>query len=126
MEIKEINGMKGLFATQKFDIGDVVCVIEGEVINQPSRTTLQVGSNKHVDVKEPIMYINHRCIGNIGLKNDTFVAISRIEAGDEIAFNYNETEEELAEPFYCRDCGEMMKGKRFVNELNCPVAGESN
>ena len=120
MEIKEINGMKGLFASQVFEIGEVVCKIEGEKVSEPSRTSVQVGNNKHIDVKEPIMYINHRCNGNIGLKNDTFVAISKIVAGDEITFNYNESEEVLAEPFRCRDCGELLKGKCFVEELNCP------
>lgn len=124
MKIKEINGMKGLFASQNYQVGELVCAIEGELIEQPSRTSLQIGINKHIDVKEPIMYINHRCNGNIGLKNDTFVAISRIVEGDEITFNYNESEEVLAEPFHCRDCGQLMKGRRFLDDLACPLSRE--
>ena len=121
MEVREINGMKGLFANGNFKTGEIVCKIEGHRISQPSRTSVQVGINEHIDVKEPIMYINHRCEGNIGLKNDTFVAVQDIAIGDEITFNYNETEEELAEPFNCRDCGELLKGKRYISELSCPV-----
>lgn len=119
MEVREINGMKGLFSTTNFRTGDVVCKIVGEKISEPSRTSVQVGINEHIDVKEPIMYINHRCNGNIGLKNDTFVAIEDIACGDEITFDYNETELVLAEPFNCRDCGQLLKGKRFLDELDC-------
>lgn len=120
MEIRETKGMKGLFSTADFRVGDVVCKIEGEIIKKPTRTSLQVGINEHIDVKEPIMYINHSCNGNIGLKNDTFVAIDNIDCGDEITFNYNETELVLAEPFNCRDCGQLLKGKMFLDELECP------
>lgn len=121
MEVREIDGIKGLFASTNFKKGEVVCHIKGNKIAAPTRTSVQVGINEHIDVKEPIMYINHRCEGNIELKNDTFVAVQDIAKGDEITFNYNETEDELAEPFICRDCGELVRGKRYIDELFCPT-----
>ena len=119
MEVREIKGMKGLFSTQEYKIGQLVCEVIGEEIEAPTRTSLQLGGNKHIDVKAPIMYINHNCNANITLKNDTFVAKKLILKGDEITFDYNDSEEELSDPFLCRDCGEMMKGRKFMNELTC-------
>jgi len=121
LEVKEFDGMKGLFANSIFRKGDLVTEIKGEQISQPTRTSLQVGINQHIDVKELIMYINHKCDANITLKNNTFVAIRTIEKGDEITFNYNESEEELSDPFECRDCGQMMKGKKFIDSFPCRI-----
>jgi hypothetical protein len=103
-----------LFANSIFQKGELVTIIEGEQILQPTRTSLQVGINQHVDVKEPIKYINHNCDANITLKNNTFVATRTIEKGDEITFNYNDSEDELSDPFKCGDCGQIMKGKKFI------------
>ena len=119
VEVKEISGMKGLFAKKKFHEDELIVKIEGKIINKPSRTSVQVGINEHIDVKEPIMFINHKCDANIRLKNNTFVAIRDIDKGEEITFNYNDSEEVLSNPFVCRDCGQMMKGKRFAIEYPC-------
>ncbi|MFT6717548.1 MAG: SET domain-containing protein [Saprospiraceae bacterium] len=119
VKIGEIAGMKGLFATTPFEKGDLVIVIEGKKLPFPTRTSVQVGINEHIDVKEPIMFINHKCDANISLKKNTFVAIRGIEAGEEITFNYNDSEEVLSNPFVCKDCGQNMKGSRFIKEFPC-------
>ena len=119
MEIREINGMKGLFATKSYEIGDVICTIEGEQIPAATRTSLQIGDGIHIDVKAPIMFINHQCHANISLKSNTFVAITEISVGQEITFNYFETEDILSNPFICRDCGDLVKGKTFNSPKNC-------
>lgn len=119
LEIKENNGMKGLFAKATFQKNEVVTIIEGKNIPHATRTSVQIGINEHIDVKEPIMYINHKCDANITLKNNKFVAIRGIEVGEEITFDYNDSEEVLSNPFVCRDCGQKMKGRRFIEELPC-------
>ncbi len=119
MEVREINEMKGLFSNQEYQAGELICEVIGDEIDAPTRTSLQLGNNKHIDVKAPVMYINHNCNANIILKNDTFVAKTLILKGDEITFDYNDSEEVLSDPFLCRDCGEMMKGRKFMAELTC-------
>ena len=119
MEVKDVNGMKGLFALKSYQCGDVICLVTGNKIATPSRTSLQIGPNSHLDVKAPIMFINHSCNGNISFKNNTFVAIKGINCGDEITFNYLETEEILSNPFLCRDCGDLLKGNQFEIGKNC-------
>lgn len=119
LEVKEINGMKGLFSKTNFQKGELVTIIEGEKIVKPTRTSLQVGINEHIDVKEPIMYINHKCDANIRLKKNTFVASRAISEGEEITFNYNDSEDVLSNPFLCRDCGQMMKGRKFEDDFPC-------
>ena len=119
VKVCEIDGMKGLFAEKKFIKDELVVVVEGEKIPEATRTSVHLGNNEHIDVKEPIMYINHKCDANIRLKMDTFVATRTIEAGEEITFNYNDSEDVLSNPFVCRDCGQTMKGSQFLSEFPC-------
>lgn len=119
MEVKDVNGMKGLFAAKSYQKGDVICEVKGEPIAKPTRTSLQIGPNLHIDVKAPEMFINHKCNANISLKNNTFVAIVAIAKGEEITFNYFETEDIISSPFVCRDCGEWVKGKKFKAGKGC-------
>lgn len=119
VEVVEKDGFKSLFAKKNYDIGDVICSVEGEEIDVPNRYSVHVGNNVHVNVKEPVMYINHDCLGNIILVNRTFVANRRIKKGDEIAFDYNTTENELAEPFTCFRCNQLVKGENYKSEYPC-------
>lgn len=118
-EIRKINGMKGLFALKSFQKGESVVKVSGQKIDHPTRTSVQVGINEHIDVQAPIMYINHRCDANIKLKNYTFVAIRTIEVGEEITFDYNASEDRLSNPFICRDCGQLVKGKAEADNYCC-------
>lgn len=125
-EVKEKAGMKGLFALKSFKIGEIVCVVEGEEIDAPSRTSVQVGINQHIDVKSPIMYINHNCVSNIRLNLNRFEAIRDIQIGDEIVFNYLENEDILSNPFVCMKCGNLIKGRKLLSEFPCGlVVGEN-
>lgn len=117
--IQERQGMKGLFTNRKIFEGETIIQIVGETLEHPTRTSVQIKSGKHIDVKAPAMYINHSCSGNIELKALEFVALKDIEPGEEITFNYNENEDELAHPFKCRKCNQQVKGKNFVAKYPC-------
>lgn len=111
--------MKGLYTNKRFLRGECIIPIQGEVLSRPSRTSVQVSPGKHIDVKAPAMYINHSCRGNITLKGTAFYALSDIEPGEELTFNYNENEDELDHPFVCRECNQQVKGKNFVSKYPC-------
>ncbi len=119
VEVVEKDGFKALIAKRDYIKGEVVCLVEGEEISVPNRYSVQVGKNLHINVKEPVMYINHQCDGNIDLLNRTFVANRNINTGEEITFDYNKTEEILAEQFTCFRCGQIVKGKNFAAQYPC-------
>ena len=65
MIVKEINGMQGLFASQDYKINDLLFTIEGEILDTPTRTSIQISTNQHVNVQAPLAFINHSCFPNI-------------------------------------------------------------
>ena len=50
-------------------------------------------------------YLNHSCRPNAAVQGRTLVASRSIARGDEITFDYETTEDAMAEPFCCA-CGE--------------------
>jgi hypothetical protein len=109
MEVRKSNvtGEKGLFSTKKYVKGDAIYILSGDVYDKPTRETIHVGDNKHVYDKYGI-YINHSFAPNIRVNKYELVALQDIEINDELFFNYNDTEINMANPFYADDtlvCG---------------------
>lgn len=119
LEVVEKDGFKSLYAKKYYIEGEIISYVEGEEITQPNRYSVQVGENLHVNVKEPVMYINHNCDGNIFLKDRKFISNRVIKIGEEITFDYNRTELNLAEPFECFRCGQIVKGKQLLAQFPC-------
>ena len=115
MRAARVNGTYQVFATEPVPPGHVVLVIDGTEVDQASRHSLQVDEHEHIEVvselseqelldRHPWRFTNHSCDPNTRLSGRTLVAIRRIGAGEEVTFDYNTTEYELAEPFACH-CG---------------------
>jgi hypothetical protein len=113
--IKEgIHGI-GVFTTIAFKKGEVLFTMEGPLLDKPTRTSVQVGKNKHIeDITAGC--INHSCTPNaiIDQKIQSFISIRDIHVGEEISFDYNQNEDILASPFVCACCGKEIFGKIFV------------
>jgi len=107
-----IQGL-GVFATKNFKRGKTLFKLNGEVINHPTRTSIQIVKNKHV---ENIIggYVNHSCkpSAKVNRRKKTFVSLRNIDKGDEITFDYNKNEDVLACPFRCRCCGRKIVGRK--------------
>lgn len=114
--VSKRKGFHTLISKRDFLEGEEVCKVIGEEITKPNRFSVQVDQNLHINVQEPVKYINHDCIGNIELRGMSFFAVKSIFKGDEIVFNYNSSEDELAEPFTCNKCGKLIKGRKFSEE----------
>lgn len=102
-----------LRAGSRFEAGEVVLVLEGLLSETPSRYSVQVGADLHVQpapgipedsVRAAWRFLNHSCQPNAAFRGPVLTALTAIEAGDEITFDYNTTEATMAEPFTCR-CG---------------------
>jgi len=108
--ISETNDDKGrgLYAKKRFSTENVVLILEGTYLPYPTKTSIQVG-NKHLESWEG-GHVNHHCKPNTKVVQMMLVALKNIEIGDEITFDYETTEAELAVPFKCACHGRLIIG----------------
>jgi len=102
---KRASGFLTLITSDCF-MKDVILTIKGEETSVRDKYTIQVSPNIHISPnKDSGKYINHSCFPNTKVNEERqFIALSDIKKGEEITFDYNSTEDELAEQFYC-NCG---------------------
>ena len=58
--------------------------------------------------------IIYRLVIGVSVILSSVVARRDIAKGDEITFNYNDTEAKLASPFNCNCCDKLIKGRSHV------------
>jgi len=106
---------EGVFARRALAAGDSILDIEGERVPEPTRHSIQLGLDLHIEcanaidaedmrARFPWRFLNHRCEPNAIVVGRTLVAHRAIAAGEEITFDYTTTEAAMAEPFRC-GCG---------------------
>jgi hypothetical protein len=109
-----IHGV-GVFVTRDIKKGDIVFKLLGNIVNKPTRTSVQIGRDKHVE-NSLAGHVNHSCQPNVRVnrRSRAFVSLRDIKQGEEMTFNYNDNEDVLAEPFTCACCGRRVVGKKAV------------
>lgn len=88
----------GLYATDNYKIDDIIYVMSGNLMNKPTKKSIHIGSNMHLEDQYG-QYINHSFEPNMKVDGNKLVAIKEIKKSDELTFNYNDSELEMAEPF---------------------------
>lgn len=111
--VRTSRGQLAAYAAANFAADDPVVVITGRSTTIPTRYTLQVGPDEHIDA-EPLpgsvggyaqwRFLNHACEPNTMLRGRVLVARRPIEDGEELTFDYESTEWDMAAPFSC-ECG---------------------
>lgn len=116
-------------ATRAVKAGGTVLSLDGEEVKEPSRHSIQLDERTHILVTEdapieelmlrhPWRYLNHSCDPNTKLVGLALVALRPVRAGDEITYNYNTSEWELAEPFDCKcgspSCEATIRGFKYL------------
>jgi hypothetical protein len=111
MEIKKnkYNKKKGLYSTSYFAIGDLIFVLSGPEYDKPTRETIHVGHNVHIHDKFG-EYMNHSFDPTTYINGCFVIAAKNINKGDELTYNYNLTEINMACPFELD--GQLVCGKR--------------
>ena len=101
MKIKKSNIVdgNGLFTTKQYKKGETVHILTGIVYNKPTRETIHIGNNNHIYDKYGI-YINHSFTPNIKIVGRQIISLCDINKNEELLFNYNDTEINMANPFY--------------------------
>ncbi len=99
----------GVYADKSYKLGDTVLTMYGNFMNTPTRKSIHIGDNMHL-VDEFGQYINHSFDPNVRIEGNKLIAIKDINMYDEITFNYNDSELEMACPF--EDDGILVCGKK--------------
>lgn len=112
--------------------GSWLFAIDGVLTDVATRYSVQVGRGVHLDLPgrhgpDEITdhfywrFTNHGCEPNALIRGREFFALKAIEPWQEITFNYNTTEYELAQPFDCRcgsdRCEGRIRGFRFLSPV---------
>ncbi|MFT5198829.1 MAG: hypothetical protein ACI87O_001489 [Planctomycetota bacterium] len=95
--------------------GSRIMNLIGQESDQASRYSVQVAWQRHVETWVPLQgdasldscqvrYMNHSCQPNTRFVDRQVVALRDIAAREELTFDYNTTEWEMAEAFVC-ECG---------------------
>jgi hypothetical protein len=121
--VNENDKGRGLYAKIKFSRGTRVLILQGNYLPYPTKTSIQIGK-KHIESWEG-GHVNHACDPNTIVvtkrKSNAFKdraplqihcleAVKDIEIGEEITFDYETTEERMAEPFKCSCHGRLIDG----------------
>lgn len=107
-----IHGV-GVFTTMNMKRGTTLFKMKGEILPKPTRTSVQIGDNQHIE-DEISGHVNHACTPNTIVDRTTrsFVSLRDIEEGEELTFDYTENEDSMAAPFICECCGKEISGMK--------------
>ena len=98
---KRVNG-KALFSKNKILKNDIVFVLKGEILDKPTKYTIEIDKDKHILDKYGI-YLNHSFTPNTKIDGKNVIALNDINVGEELHFNYNDNETCMACPFETKD-----------------------
>lgn len=115
--VLRLNGEFSLIAAATAEPGEVLFRLEGQTTVKATRYSVQIGEACHIDLSDDLgpdaildtyywRFMNHHCEPTVAIRGRDVYAIRRIEKWQEITFNYNTTEFDMAEPFVCR-CGSV-------------------
>ncbi len=116
-----------LIAVRSFAIGERILEIDGVLSDRPNRYSIQFGPHEHVYPPPEVdgttegfvwRFLNHSCDPSAVIVGRSLVALRPLCAGDELTFDYNTTEDEIAESFSCRcgHCaGRLVRGFRHLD-----------
>ena len=94
---KRVNG-KGLFSTEKYNKGDIIYILKGPIKNKPDKYSIEIGLDQHI-TDEFGIYMNHSFEPSTRIDGKKVIAVRTININDELNFNYNESETNMANPF---------------------------
>nr|WP_309689589.1 SET domain-containing protein-lysine N-methyltransferase [Armatimonas sp.] len=112
--VLRLHGQFQLVATEPAPIaaGELLFRIEGEQTSHPTRYSLQIEERVHIDLGEQApetlldryywRFMNHHCEPSACIRGRDVYAARVIQPWEEITFNYNTTEYEMAEAFTCQ------------------------
>ena len=120
--LKVINTHAGRQVISKFSIekGEIVRTLKGNILPHPTRTSIQIGTGKHIEDKFG-RFINHSCSPTVAVcsfKKEPYIyAMRDIVKGNTITFDYTLTELQITSPFVCSACGANIPHDKSCREI---------
>lgn len=108
--VKKDENFYSLVASKKYDSGDIIFVLSGAILSSPTRTSIELYPDLHIE-DEHGKYMNHSFDPTCYIDGQKVVAMKSIYCGDELTFNYNENETNMACPFEDMKTNQLVKGK---------------
>ncbi|KAG6597741.1 Zinc-binding region-containing protein [Phytophthora cinnamomi] len=125
--IEQLNEhWRSAVAGQNFKKDDVIGSAPGNLYSKPTRFTVQITPEKHMDFTGGLEFVNHSCNPNTRIdmaENEakvSFVAIKPISKGEHLTFDYSTSEWDMDEKFDCRcgapNCRGHIGGAKYLND----------
>nr|WP_294551220.1 SET domain-containing protein-lysine N-methyltransferase [uncultured Rhodopila sp.] len=120
------GGEMRLHATSKIEGSELILKMSGQILDRPTRYSVQIGIDRHIvsrgaDPGVPgnaYRYINHSCAPNARVKHLCLIAVRTICPGEQITFDYDANEWDMASPFRCAcgtpACRGLIRGYRHL------------
>lgn len=121
----DVTNHRSLFSRRDFDENEIIVTFAARAHHAlPNYLTIQVDDYKHIELLPTYLECtNHSCDPNcfFDTTNWQFIALRRIEAGEELTFFYPSTEWEMDRPFEC-GCGSPLclgtiRGAKYLTRM---------
>jgi hypothetical protein len=101
--IYQISQTSYLVVEKPFKKGEHIATFNITEYCEPAWCTIQVSKDKHVNIVEPLLYMNHSCNPSVNIDTSKGLVISNrdLSEGDAVTYFYPSTEWKLAQPFDC-------------------------
>ncbi|HVY01474.1 MAG TPA: SET domain-containing protein [Candidatus Nanoarchaeia archaeon] len=123
VEVKKINNEEGLFAKEDIEKDELIIEFKGGIVDKPTKYSLQIDKNKHLESTELTdNSLNHSCNPNsyVTFQDISLRALRKINAREEITFNYLTTEWDMFSKFKCncknKDCFKDIRGYKYLTK----------
>lgn len=120
---RDESGHRRLVTTEPIASDEVILELGGVVRPTPTRYSIQVGPDQHLDDMGPVDATNHCCDPSAFIdfsdpERIVMRALRDLSVGDEVSIHYCATEYDMASPFDCH-CGAdaclgRIRGYRYV------------
>ena len=121
VQIIQTNHGFSLTAAGQFAPETLVLQLTGITKTTKDRYSIQISLDEHLhpfdelqsnpdDCQTPGIYTNHSCNPNVVIRDRAYIALRNIQPGDDITFDYETTEVDMAEPFTCGCQSETCRG----------------
>ncbi len=91
------------FVTRDVNPGELLGTLTGSRLTERTRYTIE-RDGRHHEPEGPLRYLNHSCAPTARWSGRDLRALRSLREGEEVTFDYTETESAFAAPFVCR-CG---------------------
>jgi SET domain-containing protein len=130
IEVRRVGDSMGVFATSPIASGETILLLKGLLSEKRSKYSIQVEKDLHLEVPDNTLtiftgeyqwkFLNHSCHPNsfVDVIHKKLVALKDIAVNEEVTFNYNCTEYELASPFecVCNNKNVMVRGYKYATQ----------